>query len=237
MKKTRFFKIVFIGILLNSCGTSEKPNYGLTSRKVVELPKFHVHEEDIYDAPIKTQITLHVIIDEDEIDERMIRNLLTSLYSKIMKRTGFDYRTSPSSAYIYAYTSKEKAQSGMGQWIGMISKSHVDTHSSISVNDIQMNSLSETKENRWELTYEQRQELWEEIIKSEDRAQKEADEKYSLDVPNLTVGDRKNNSQYSDQLKEKYASELVRRFRIEEWTIDSVSHEGLVNGWPFPEYK
>ena len=236
MNKLRILEIILLGLLLTNCGTSGSSNNSSTTEEAVELPKFSIHDEEIHDVPIKTQVTLHVIIEEDEINEGMIRNLLNDLYSKTMKRTGFDHRTSPSSAYIYAYTSKEKAQSGMGQWIGMLSKSHVDTQSSISISEVQMNALNETEEIKWELSFEQRQNLWIEIIKSEDQAQKEAEKKYPLDNPNLTMDDMNKSSNYSDQLKDKLAKELAKKHGIALATLDSVSLEGHVNGWAFPDY-
>ena len=205
----------------------------ITSRTV--LPNYSVADEEIYDALIKTQVTIHVVIEEEEINEEMIRRLLENLYENTMKRTGFEYHTKPTSAYIYVYTTKEKAQSGMGLWIGMISKSHADTKSSIKISDTQMNALSETEENKWGLTYELRQEIWIEINRSEDRAQKDADKKYSLDKPNPTLKDIYKNSDYMDQLSEKYAKELANKYGIKITVLDSVFIEGLVNGWAFPK--
>ncbi len=236
--KLKTLKIILFGLVITNCGTSGNSNHGSTPKEVVQIPKYSVHIEEIDDAPIKTQVTLHVIIEEEEeINEEMIRNLLNDLYSKTMKRTGFDYRTSPSSAYIYVYTSKGKAQSGMGQWIGMISKSHADTQSRISISDIQMNSLNEIEENKWGLTYEQRQEIWNELIKSEDRAQKEAEEKYPLDKQGLTLDDMKKTGTLADELNDKYDKEIATEYKVEIGILDSVSLEGVLNGWAFPEFE
>lgn len=233
--KLKVIEIILLGFLITNCGTGGNSNS--TLKEVVELPKYSVYSEEVYDTPIKTQITLHVIIEEDKINEELVRNLLNNLYSKSMKQTGFDYRTNPSSAYIYIYTSKEKAQSGMGQWIGMISKSHADTQSSIRISDTQMNSLNEVEENKWGLTYEQRQEVWTELIKSEDRAQKEAEKKYPLDKPGLTLDDLKKNGSLSNELNEKYDKAIATKYGLKMEILDSVSLEGIMNGWAFPEYE
>ncbi len=101
---------------------------------------------DIYEAPIKTQVTLDMLIEEMKMDEQKIKDLLNQHHDKTIKRSGFKYHVLPSN--IYAYTSKDKAESGMGQWVRMISKNHDDTKSKIDISETQLNSLTETAEDR-----------------------------------------------------------------------------------------
>ena len=237
MKKLRIFTTLTIAALLTNCGTGGGTYTNSTPEQTVTLPNYSVYDEEIYDAPIKTQVTTHIVIEEEELTEEMIRNLLTSLYQQTMKRTGFESHPNPTSAYIYAYTSTEKAKSGMGQWVGIISKSHADTKPSISISETQMNAMNETEETKWGLTYELRQEIWNELIKSEDRAQKEAEKKYPLDKPGLTLDDMKKTGTLSNELNEKYDKEIATKYGVKIEILDSVSLEGVVNGWAFPEYE
>jgi len=232
------YNILSINILLilfaSNCGNGNSVLKSSESENI-DLLEHVIFDEEIYDAPIKTQVTLHVIITDDSVNKDKIGILLNALYSKVMKRSDFNYRTSPSSSFIYAYDSKEKAQSGMGQWLGMISKSHADTHSSVRFNDIQLSALNEVQETKWNLSYEQRQEIWKELVKSEDKSQNEADKKYPLDKSNITLDDMNKNSEYNNQLRELYAKKLASKLSIPINILDSISTEAFVNGWPFPE--
>ncbi len=226
------FALLFLSIILINCT-------GNSSRKSMKTPatviEHTIHNEDIYDAPIKTQITLEVIVNPENLNELKIRDLLNYLYDKTKKRTGFQYHKNPTNIFIYVFTSKEKAESGMGQWIGMISKSYDETTPKISVSETQLNSLNEVEEEKWGLTHNQRLEVWDKIIRLEDKAQLEADKKYPLDKAGITMDDINKNSDLMKKLKSQYEIELAKEYSISKNIIDSVGLEGLKNGWAFPK--
>lgn len=200
-----------------------------------ELLKYSIHDEKVYDAPIKTQVSLGVIIEDKKIDEQKVRDLLNHLYDNTKQRSGFEYHKNPTSIYIYSYTSSEKAESGMAQWIGMISKSHSELEPKVKINETQFNALTETKENKWGLTHEQRKDIWNKIIRAEDRALKEAGKKHPLDKPGLTIEDMAKRGALMGKLNKKYENDILTEYGLERVTLDSISIEGLVNGWAFPK--
>ncbi|NQS90560.1 hypothetical protein HQ584_12320 [Patescibacteria group bacterium] len=163
------------------------PTPTVEQEKVV-VPQYSVLNEDVYDAPIKTQVTLNILV-SGEILEPGLRALLNQLYSSIKTRRGFKYHDSPTNIYIYAFTSKERAESGMGQWVAMLQKSYDDVKSTISINERQIAQLGAESEKRFGLSEEKRKEIWKELILVEDRARKEAEEQYPLDqTQSLRVG-------------------------------------------------
>jgi len=163
------------------------PTPTVEQEKIV-MPKYSILDEELYDVPIKTQVTLNVLV-SGEISDRSLRALLNQLYSSTKARRGFKYHDSPTNIYIYAFTSKERAESGMGQWIAMLQKSYDDVKPTISINERQIAQLSAKPEELFGLPEEKRKEIWKELVLVEDRARKEAEERYPLDpTQSLRVG-------------------------------------------------
>lgn len=229
MKKSNFILfLILLELTLTNCGSN-------SSKNTISILEHSIHNEDIYDAPIKTQVTLDVIINTKEITKQNIKNLLTSLYEKTKKRTGFKHHKNPTNIFIYAYTTKEKAESGMGQWVGMISKSYSEINPKINISEKQLNSLNEVDEEKWGLSQKQRLEVWNKIIHLEDKSQKEADAQYPLDKAGITMTDINKNTDLMRKLKNKYETELAKEYGIENSIIDSVGIEGIKKGWAFPK--
>lgn len=233
MKTIQFALIAITGLLLVSC--SENTNSDSNSNNRRTLLKHTILKDQESDTPIKTQVQLDVLISDTAINETKVRELLSSLYEKTITRTGFKYHTNPTNIFIYAYTTKQKAESGMGQWIGMISKSYSETEARINIGDTQLQSLFLKSIEKFGLSEKTRLEIWTKSIRIEDRAQEEADNKYPLDNVGITMEDIKRNGAYNEKLKEKYEKVLATEFGIDIAIIDSIGIEGLKKGWPFPQ--
>jgi len=227
MKALKITLIIAIGMVLTNCSNSTQTKYIL---------KHTILKNEVNDSPIKTQVEIDVLITDTAITKQKVSDLLTFLYSKTAKRTGFKYHTNPTNIYIYAYTSKEKAESGMAQWIGMISKSYDDVQPQIDISETQLKSLTLKSVEKFGLPQKIRLEIWKKSIKIEDRAQKEADKKYPLDKAGITKNDIKKNVALNDKLKAKYEKELAAEYGISVAIIDSIGLEGMTKGWPFPKY-
>ncbi len=157
-------------------------------REKVVTPRYSVLNEEVHDVPIKTQVVLNILV-SGEISEAGLKALLNQLYSSIKVRRGFKYHDCPTNIYIYVFTSKERAESGMGQWVAMLQKSYDDIKPTISINERQIVQLRAKPEERFDLSEEKRKEIWEELLLSEDRARKEAEQQYPLDpTQSLRVG-------------------------------------------------
>ena len=160
-----------------------------TERQVeVVLPEFKLLDEDVYDAPVKTQVELNILV-SGEITQEGLESLLYQEYQKIKARKGFKYHTFPTAVYIYAFTTRQHFESGMGQWIAMLSESHNDTKPAIRIKKDLIAKLGAKPEVRFGLSKEQREQIWRELVKAEDKATKEADAKYPINpAQSLQVG-------------------------------------------------
>lgn len=105
----------------------------IISRQKNETIEYTIIKEELYDVPIKTQITLNLLVPND-ITESNLRLLLESLYIDYKNKKGFKYHDSLTNFYVYAYTTMEKYEAGWGEWIAMLAKSYDDTAPTISIN-------------------------------------------------------------------------------------------------------
>lgn len=205
----------------------------------VTLPIYSVLDEDIYDAPVKAQIVLNILV-SGEISELSLRALLNKLYSSIKMRKGFKYHDYPTNIYIYAFTTKERYDSGMGLWIAMLQKSYGDVNPIIDINNSQIAQLGEKPKKKFGLTEYKRKQIWNEMIKAEDRAEVEIKQKYPLPDP-LKPGYSKSavRKQIEKQvnlretLKEKLENELAKKHGLTRKQLDEISVEGITKGWPW----
>lgn len=157
----------------------EKSNDKITKKKVV-IPQYSVLDEEVYDAPVKTQVTLNVLV-SGNISEPGLRALLNQLYNTAKDKKDFEYHDSPTNIYIYAFTSREKAESGMGQWIAMLDKSYDDKSPAISINELQIAELTAKAEERFGLSEKKRKEIYKEAISAGRRARIEAEKEHPID--------------------------------------------------------
>ncbi len=158
------------------------------------------------------------------------------MYDKTSKRSGFKYHNHPTNICIYAYTSIDKAESGMGQWVGMISKSYNDKTPQIDISDRQLNAMAEVAKDRWGLTYKQRKEIWNKKILSQDKAQKEADKKYPPDKTRISKDDIIKSIDFMRELELEYEIEITKEYGVEKAIVDSIVFEGIKMGWSFPKW-
>jgi len=86
----------------------QKQNTGDVGNESASLPAHRILDEKVYDAPIKTQVTLRLLV-SGRITDAGLRNLLSKLYSEVHNRRGFKYHSNPTHIFIYAYTDKERA--------------------------------------------------------------------------------------------------------------------------------
>lgn len=196
---------------------------GINGKKAIL--KYTILNEDVYDAAIKTQVTLSVLV-SGEISEAGLKNLLNQLYSSTKARKGFKYHDSPTSIYIYAYTSKERAESGMAQWIAMLQKADAETKPTTNINERQLAQLGAEPEERFGLSEEKRKEIWKELILIEDRAMKEAEKQYpeewekEIEMQRRLIGENEN--------------KLAQKYELTSDQLGKISTEGLEKDWPFP---
>jgi len=228
MKKITILSLTILTLLLTNCGSNSEPPK--------DLLKYSVIEEDISDTPLKTQVSMNILLEDIEnVTEEKLEILLNYLYNQQISRKGFKHHDHPNTILIYAYVTKEKSDAGMGQWVAMISKMYDDTKPDFDISETQFNSLTATEQEKWGLTQKQRQKIWDKIIYAERNAQKEADKKHPLDKPGITQDDMIKNGKVMEKFKIKYEDDIAKEYKIEQSIIDSVGLEGVIGGWSFPK--
>ena len=105
----------------------------IMSRQKNETIEYTIIKEELYDVPIKTQITLNLLVPND-ITESNLRLLLESLYIDYKNKKGFKYHDSLTNFYVYAYITMEKYEAGWGEWVAMLEKGYDDTQPTIRIN-------------------------------------------------------------------------------------------------------
>ncbi|OIV41599.1 hypothetical protein [Flavobacterium johnsoniae] len=234
MKSFKIIGVILVIQIFINCDKKEKFTIDEPEKTLL---KYTVFEEKVTDNPIKTQILTDIIINKnDSITTDKIEVLLKQLYQERINRTDFQYRENPNSVAVYAYLSKERAESGAGQWIAMIAKMPIDSEFKITFNEFAINSLDEKEITKWNLSYEQRKMIWDKMIFAERDSQSEADNRYPL-VPGLTKEDLIKNSKLAEKLKVKKEEKIIKDYKITRITLDSISLEGLSNDWEFPKRK
>lgn len=236
LKKCLFVGSLFVGI---SCSpVTESSNYAseVEVNHSISLIDYSILKDETTDTPGKTQVEIELLVTQDSLSENQLRKLLNRLFVEVLNRKGFQYHPHPTNIYIYAFNSKEKANSGMGQWIAMCSKGPLDQRPSISISEVQLRAQSTPIEEKFGLTEELRETIWTEIVKAEDQAQKDADEKFPLYGSKFTKGNIDGNIEYSLAAIKRYHLELARKHSITPEIIDSISLEGISKGWAFPKY-
>ncbi len=231
MRYKSLILIILIQMLLTCCTDNIDRN---STNNNLNILDYRILEETIFDKPVKTQIQLDVMLQSKNASETEIRDLLKYLYDQTRSRSGFKYHNNPTNIYIYVYGTKEKANAEMGQWVGMVAKGYDEEFPEIRISEKQLKSLTILPEKKFGLSKKQRIDIWNKLIKAEDKAEIEAEKRYPLDSADLTREDMKNNSEYYDIILKQYSKEIAKEYSIELAIEDSITIEGLKKGWAFP---
>lgn len=196
-------------------------------KEKVVMPKYSVLDEDVYDAPIKAQVELNILV-SGEISESGLRALLNELYTSTKAKKGFKYHGSPTNIYIYAFTSKERFESGMGQWIAMLQQSPGDAKPRIDIKKRQIDQLGAKPETKFGLSEAKRKQIFYELVKAGDDATKLAIQKYPNDIMKQI--------DYENKTWEANEEKVRRKYKITEQQIDKIKVEGaIIKDWPMPK--
>jgi hypothetical protein len=201
------------------------------------LLKFSVLNDKVSDTPLKTEIITEILLDKKEvITENKLETLLKTLYVKQKKRKGFKYHKTPNSVAVYAYLSKQKALSGMGQWVGMISKTNINNNSNpvFKINKTQLKSINEKAEILWKLSDKKRREIWRKMILAE-RYGFEMAQKIHPIKAGSTQEDLKKGGELISKWQLVKEKEILKEYKVNRQFLDSIVLEGLIKGWTFPK--
>lgn len=201
---------------------ASKPSRADAERSVGALD-YVILAEDIYDAPIKTQVTLKLLV-SGTITRASLDQVLRSLHDQVAARRGFRYHPNPTHIFIYAFTSRERASSG--QWIAMLAKTRFDPAPKLSFDDRQLTQLYAKPETRFQLTESERVAIFQEIVRAQDRARTEAERRYPFQFVKQ--------AEEQDRLTELYLKNLAEKYGLTRNELREIANEGIKKGWPLP---
>lgn len=194
---------------------------------------FEILDEQIVDAPLKTEVVQQILIKGD-LSKEKITKFIWERYNSLEIRHGFTFHSSPTNIGVYLYISKEHYNSGMGQWIAMV-YNRVDKENPEVIYSMdfqgQLENLSAKPKIIFGLSEEKRKKIWEESIRAEDRSWAEAG--MSISNPQA-MEDLKRTAELQETLNEKYNAEIIKKYAINKEILKEIKIEGLKKGWPMP---
>lgn len=180
--------------------------------------QYQIYDRKVFDTPIKTRVTLDVVVSGD-INKENLDSLLDQLFVSESQKSEFKYSTFPGHLFFYIYASEEHAKSGQAQWLAMLSRIGIDGVVEKSYREDYINQLKMPDEVKYGLSESIRQQIWREIVIAERKSRKDADEYYPIDpsrsqqvgqslilgrkTPLMpSIGDEFNNQSWRDRLNE-----------------------------------
>ncbi|HEY3294051.1 MAG TPA: hypothetical protein VGL38_01290 [bacterium] len=205
-----------VAVIFTSCARIDKPKaqnligiiHDKTQVSGVPVLKHKILRDEVYDSPLKTQITQDVLV-LDDITESKLETLLFDLYVDAKERCGFKHASHPNRIYIYAYVSEEHARSGMGQWIGMLHMEGEGAAPKTELNQAQLHPQTNDESKSFGLTESQRKSVFQEIVHAEDIARSDAD-------------------------KAKLKAVIALRYGVTIDNLSDIAVEGMQKDWPLP---
>lgn len=215
-----------------------------------EYPYYEIIQENITESGSKIKYEAKAVLKPNQnLDKPQMEELLKHIYDSVTART----LARPNVVNIFLFTSKEHMESDMGQWVGRISKAKNDKIPNLQIqflNSLNENPIIEPSDSTQDgIALEQKQKIWKELILAEDQAQELAEKQYPITLKNsegktakeidmLREMARRNmdlNYEYEEKLNEKYRREIIKKFEIDESTLEIIIQEGLDKNWPFPK--
>ncbi|MFC1467654.1 hypothetical protein ACFLQY_03045 [Verrucomicrobiota bacterium] len=243
--------VVVVILAIASIATEEKTTPvepPVTTEKVtpkppsITLPTYEILNQDKYDAPIKTQLSIDVVV-SGEITEQNLKLLLKELYSKANATRGFKYHGGkPTHVFIYLYPTKVHAEAGMGQWLAMLSKVGDGAPIETNVKKELIANLGAEPEVKFGYSEEERKAIFRAIVLAEDKATTESERLYPLPDPSKGgYSQEEAQKQFMKQaeannaLREKYTKQVAEKFELTTEQLRAISVESFEKNWPFPK--
>jgi len=216
--------------------TNGPPNTGQLPQQKTSLLSFNLLKDSSYEDAGTAKVIWAILVPSD-VTRESLTNLLTDLYSQAQSKK-FKQHPAATVIDIKAYMSRQHAESGMGQWVSWMSKSGGQSQPSLSLDERQINQLGKKAEEKFGLSEAKRKEIWEDTIHAEDRANKEAEQKYPEPSPqnrDAFMAAFEKRQKLSKELLNVYRDELAKKYSITRTQLTEITREGLQKSWAFPK--
>jgi hypothetical protein len=190
------------------------------------IPNYTMLADDSTQDAGSFKLIWEVLI-ESNVTKESLTLLLKSLYDMALARVA-PGETRPVVIAIRVYTSRAHWVSGMGEWVGFISKNGNQSEPTLFFDEGQLAAIGKPQDVRFGLTESERLRIYQDIVRAEDRGTAEALKMY----PNMIPFDKF--SAYEKELIVQYKSELSRKEGLSIEQLEGIANEGLSKRWPLP---
>jgi hypothetical protein len=90
----------------------------------VEIGWYEVLDREAEDTPLKTQVEVRILVNEDATGERL-RKVLEAVYTSISSESGFKYHPHPNSIWVFAYAARKWQDDPTG-WVAKVQQAAAD---------------------------------------------------------------------------------------------------------------
>jgi hypothetical protein len=212
------------------------PTAGQLPLQRTNLLSFILLKDGSYEDARTAKVIWAILVPSD-VTRESLTNLLNDLYSQAQSRK-FKQHAAATVIDIKAFMTRPHAESGMGQWIGWMSKSGWQSQPSLSLDERQINQLGKKAEEKFGLSEAKRKEIWQDTIYAEDRANKEAEQKHPEPSPQnrdafMAAFEKK--EKLRKELLNVYRDELAKKYSITRTQLTEITREGVQKSWAFPK--
>ena len=173
-----------------------------------DIPAYRVVSDRFeYDNPLRSQSEISVFI-EEHVTEDNLRSLLDHLYAVAKARGPFQYRERPN--YVFVYVHAREGQ----EWIAMGSETAASEFT-VQIRHELLATVNDPPAPRFGLTEAERQMIFRDIVRVEDRAHYEAEQLYPFPMPENDPAYTETGEKQQLQRQQDYARELIRQYRAE----------------------
>lgn len=182
-----FLVLLVAGILTEPEPTSTGPDHSEQKQKQQERWQFDttVAYEDGIDTPIKAQVEQRIFV-SGKISEKGLRQFLEYRYQNLLARSGFTHHDHPTNVFVYVFGSEDRAERGGTGWMGAVMKGASDKEPTIQVKPDLIQNYLQGPEERFGLKEQKRREIFQALVRAEDRADEKAYNKYPNDTEQQT---------------------------------------------------
>ena len=189
--------VVILGVVALFVDMLASGNGGQRSEGGTAL-EYALLDETVDESPDKTQVTINLAVPEAASDQELTA-LLSQLLRDASQRTGFRYHASPTTVSIFAYASREHAESGMGQWEAMVLKTPLDPEPSVRIRSGR--GTTDEDGSRFGLTRQERMAVFGQLVRAGDQGRTEAESEFPTDLTRQF--------ERADQLTDRYKQDLA----------------------------
>jgi len=191
--------------------------------------KYQMISDKKYDAPVKAQVTIKVLV-SSRLGREDLKRLLMHLYAAAMARRGFKYHERATNVYIYAYTSRENAEAGWS-WVAMLDKSYSDSAPKVSYNEEELNAVRGGPVVKFGLTEVQRKKVFAQMGAAEGKARREAEKEHPV-RPGDGMDKIKAQIDYERERQAIYKKAIRDKYKLSKDQMRAIVIEGVTRRWP-----